>query len=132
MKYRKGYKYQLAEDEVIQTALRPEKDIFTKRIELTRKGQLTVREGYSWDGASGPCIDRKTNMQASCAHDALYQLMRMDRLRFKFWRQADKEYARIMREHGEWPWVIKINLKGLSAVKGKHARPDMRKKVYEA
>ena len=44
MKYRSGYKYQLATGEVIQTALRPETDLITEyllvRTRMNRQGPL--------------------------------------------------------------------------------------------
>ena len=66
MKYKKGYKYQLVEDEVTKT------DIIgysfdTKFIRLTLVGVLTVKAGYAWDGASGPTIDSPSSMRASGA-----------------------------------------------------------------
>jgi len=39
-------------------------------------GELRIKEGYAWDGPSGPTIDTKTFMRGSLIHDALYQLMR--------------------------------------------------------
>ena len=75
MKYKKGYKYQLVEDEVTKT------DIIgysfdTKFIRLTLVGVLTIKAGYAWDGASGPTIDSPSSMRASLNHDAKYQLLR--------------------------------------------------------
>ncbi len=132
MKYRGGYKYQLAQDELFRVSIRPAFDIVTARIWLTTEGILTVREGYAWDGASGPVIDRKTNQRASCAHDALYQLMRMRKLPHDQWRNADREFAKILTEDGAWKITRQIDMAGLKLAHGRAALPKNRKKVYEA
>lgn len=131
MKYRKGYKYQLAEDEVFQTSLRGYFGVQTKRIQLSAVGVLTVREGYAWDGTSGPVIDRKSNMRGSCGHDALYQLMRMGLLDCRLYETADKDFGRWIKKDGAWPLVVKLDLAGLRLAKGRAALPKNRKKVYE-
>ena len=131
MKYRKGYKYQLAEDEELQTLFRPDEIIYTTRIILYPNGKLLIRDGYAWDGTSGPVIDRKTNMRGSCGHDALYQLMRMGLLDYHLWRMADRDFARWIWEDGAWAITAKIDLIGLKLARGKAALPKNRKKVYE-
>ena len=65
IEYRSGYKYQLASDYSIEINIKPAKDIDTKFIKLDTKGNLTIIEGYAWDGPSGPVIDTKENMRAS-------------------------------------------------------------------
>jgi hypothetical protein len=113
IKYRGGYKYQLAESYSILTAI---KDLDAVNIDhgfisLTPSGVLTVKKGYAWDGPSGPTIDTKNFMRGSLIHDALYQLMR-ERLLDVGWREtADNELRRICREDGmSWVrawWVYK-------------------------
>lgn len=132
MKYRGGYKYQLAEHDTFQTEIRPVRDIVTARIWLTSEGVLTVREGYAWDGTSGPVLDRKTNQRGSLAHDALYQLMRMERLPHFLWRDADREFAKILKQDGAWRLTRQIDMAGLKLAHGRAALPKNRKKVYEA
>lgn len=57
---------------------------------LNRSGRLTVFPDYAWDGPSGPTIDTKSWMDASLAHDVLYQMMREGKLPFRFRKKADK------------------------------------------
>ena len=76
MKYKSGYKYQLARDETVFVGIFPEVTIKTDYLLLREDGFLTAKKGYCWDGASGCAIDTDTFMQASLFHDALYQLMR--------------------------------------------------------
>lgn len=75
--YKKGYKYQLAESYSQITNLYPGSLIHTEYIQLTLSGVLTIKEGYAWDGPSGPTIDTKNFMRGSLVHDALYQLIRL-------------------------------------------------------
>jgi hypothetical protein len=77
IRYYTSYKYILAENYSVQTPLRPENEIITEFIELTKTGLLTIKKRYAWDGCSGPTFDDKTNMRGGLIHDALYQLMRL-------------------------------------------------------
>lgn len=81
IKYRDGYKYQLAETYRLQIDISGisggiAEDIVTEYILLSKDGMLTVMEGYAWDGPSGPTIDTPDSMEGSLVHDAGYQLMR--------------------------------------------------------
>ncbi len=105
-----GGSYQLVQDYWVLTSFRLPQDIITERIHLLRDGILVVLSGYCWDGVSGPVIDRKTNMRAGCTHDSLYHLMRMGRLPYQLWRQADREYERILEEDGAWLNTRKIDM----------------------
>jgi hypothetical protein len=104
IKYWKGYKYQLAEDYIVQTGVVMEKIIAnlidTDFITLLPQGVLRICKGYAWDGPSGPTIDTKNFMRGSLVHDALYQLIRQGKLDIKWREQADKELKRICLEDG--------------------------------
>ena len=132
IKYRKGYKYQLAADISFKTAFKPSHPIFTPRIHLTTSGLLTVKDGYAWDGISGGGLDRKSNMAASLCHDALYQLMRMELLGHTSWRKADKEFERLSIACRPPPHIVKFHMFVLKIMKGRHARPEKRKKIHES
>lgn len=132
MKYRKGYKYQLAEDEVFRTSIYPGIDIDTQFINLTRDGTLTVRSGYAWDGASGPTIDTKSSMRGSLCHDALYQLIRQKWLPETWRKKADDEIYKCLVQDGMWKWRAKIWRRELKKFAGFAADPKNVKKVYEA
>ncbi|CAD5373489.1 conserved hypothetical protein [Rubrivivax sp. A210] len=99
--YRGGYKYQLRSDCVVAIPLRPPAPIDTEYIDLTTEGQLTIRKGYAWDGPSGPTIDTKNFMRGSLVHDALYQLMRENRLDRRIHREtADRILQSMCKEDG--------------------------------
>ena len=77
IRYRSGYKYQLAESYTVKINIRPAQNIVTRYILLSADGLLTLNEGYAWDGPSGPTINTKSSMRGSLVHDALYQLIRL-------------------------------------------------------
>jgi len=74
--YREGYKYQLARDYIADIGICPPEAVGNSYLLLSKSGQLIVKEGYAWDGPSGPTCDTKNFMRGSLEHDALYQMMR--------------------------------------------------------
>lgn len=101
IRFRSGYKYQLAADYTVPTGIKPTADVTTKFVDLQIDGTLTIRDGYAWDGPSGPVVDRKENMRASLVHDALYQLMRLRKLSRKAHRdRADRLFRAMCMEDG--------------------------------
>lgn len=101
IRYREGYKYQLAEDYQVIISIKPEKFILTEYIRLDIDGMLSICEGYAWDGPSGPAIDTKNFMRGSLVHDALYQLMRERHLDPETLRDdADRILRKICLEDG--------------------------------
>ena len=133
MKYRKGYKYQVAKTFTLQTTIKH----FTVstdsgRVRLNSLGVLTITEGYATDGPSGPTVDRQQNMVAGVGHDALYQLMREGKMPFECWPEADRNYGRWLLEHGAWGITAKVNVFGLGLMKGKYAKVKNRKRIYDS
>lgn len=72
IKFRSGYKYQLAEDYQVQTSITQISRIDIEFIALDETGKLTIRSGYAWDGPSGPMIDTANAMRGSLVHDSCY------------------------------------------------------------
>ena len=97
--YRKGYSYQLAKDYICQIALLAAPAAFDW-VSLDKDGVLTIKANYCWDGASGPAVDTKSNIRGSLIHDALYQLIRLNKLDKVYRASADKEYYNACREDG--------------------------------
>lgn len=96
-----GYKYQLVESYSINTGIIPDIAINTPFISLDTNGYLTIRQGYAWDGPSGPTFDTKNFMRGSLVHDALYQLMRRGYLNIDTNRnKADRLLKHICKEDG--------------------------------
>lgn len=132
MKYRKGYDYQLAEMETFQTDFNPPKDIVTEFITLTTSGELIIKSGYAWDGASGPTIDTKSSMRGSLAHDALYQLIRNGHLPNSLRNQADDFFYKCLIKDKMFKWRAMIWRREVKKYAGFAADPKSIKKVYEA
>lgn len=101
--YKSGYKYQLKADYSVKIILLPPAAIYTEYISLEISGEITIKEGYAWDGPSGPTIDTLSFMRGSLVHDALYQLMRDGYLNRGEHRElADKTLRAICKEDGMW------------------------------
>lgn len=132
IKYRQGYKYQLAEDFICMVPVRPAKKIETEYISLTPEGTLLVRKGYAWDGPSGPTIDRPTNMRGSLAHDALYQLIRADLLQLEARKAADAVLLTLWLQDGMWPWLAKAEAWAVRKFAEDAARPHSEHPVLQA
>ena len=99
--YKSGYKYQLKAEYAVQIDIRPATPIDIEYVALTTAGVLTIREGYAWDGPSGPTIDTLNFMRGSLVHDALYQLMRERQLDEGTYRDAaDRLLQKICKEDG--------------------------------
>lgn len=131
MRYRKGYKYQLAETEVFVTHLRPPEDILTPFISLTKDGVMTLVWGYAWNGPSGPTIDTENTRRGTAFHDAAYQLMRMGLLE-QHWRLfADKDLGEFLVESGMWKARAWAWVKGLKWGGRPAADPENRRRVFE-
>jgi len=150
MKYRKGFLYQLAEDEYFQTQIRPKEHINLDFIELNVRGNLRVKRGYAFDGPSGPTkviVDvlekipfigkwlvkkfLEAFMTPSLGHDAKYQLMRMGLIDPKHRVEADDELKADCLARGmsrpRAAWVHK----GVTEFAAFAADPKSLKKVYE-
>lgn len=99
--YTDGYKFQLEEDYAHETGITPLAPGGNRFVQLTLDGQLLIRAGYAWDGASGPAIDTPSFMRGSLVHDALYQLIRLGVLgKDEHRRQADEALRATVIEDG--------------------------------
>lgn len=93
IRYQLGYKYQLYEtySHRLINPVTASKEIKTRFIDLSTDGILTIKQGYAWDGPSGPTIDSPCFMRGSLVHDALYQLMREGLINRDQKNAADRE-----------------------------------------
>lgn len=133
IRYRSEYKYQLANPYQIDIPILPSDDILTDYIELDSGGELTVKKGYAWDGPSGPVIDTKENMRASLVHDALYQLMRHEKLKTRAHRKtADKLFRDICKQDGVSRIRANIYYQALRKYGKPAASPENKKKIRRA
>ena len=104
IRYRRGYKYQLAEAYTLHVAVSANPPIRTTYIDLDEYGNLTLHKGYAWDGPSGPTVDTKSFMRGALVHDGLYQLIYLGKLPCSAKFIADDELVRITKEDGMWSW----------------------------
>ena len=99
--YKGGYKYQLKADYTTKINIIPSQPIETEYIRLAQDGEITMKNGYAWDGPSGPTIDTLNFMRGSLVHDALYQLIREGYLDTEQHREyADILLQKICKEDG--------------------------------
>ena len=131
IKYRKGYKYQLAEDYSHKTNVIGY-DIETEFIRLTLVGILFIRSGYAWDGPSGPTFDTKNSMRGSLVHDALYQLMRQGHIPQEFRLYADEILRDICVEDGMSEIRADLWEKAVNIFASAAANPENEKDVLTA
>lgn len=124
-KKRRRYKYNLHEEVVYDTGIKPDAPADLGLVTLDADGRLTIRPGYAWDGPSGPTIDTPSFMRGSLVHDALYQLLREGKLPQHRRKAADRILSDICREDGmsklRAAWVYR----GVRAGGASSARPDM-------
>ncbi len=101
--FQKGFKYQLMKDYNLQINI-ASGGCITPFIMLNAHGLLTIKRGYSWDGASGPTIDTKNCIRGSLVHDALYQLLRHTLVDMKHRHYIDMLFKEICIEDGMFKW----------------------------
>lgn len=132
--FRSGYKYQLASDYSIKTKVKPKKEINTPFIQLNTKGFLIIKEGYAWDGTSGPVLDTDHNIRASLVHDAFYQLMRKRELtpRKAYKDKADKLFREMCKEDGVLSPIAQLYYEALKRFGNPSTDPKNEKPVLKA
>lgn len=99
------YKYQLLEvyqHETIWTGRDGQRRLTTQGgwVTLRTDGMLCIKNGYCWDGPSGPAMDTKSAMRGSLVHDACYQLMREKIIGISHREPVDRLYVDICQEDG--------------------------------
>ena len=97
--YKSGYKHQLVSTYQVEIPIYPVGLIEEEFIVLEKDGTLTVRKGYAWDGATG-AFETPTIMRGSLEHDALYGLIRTERLPARCRPQADDLFKQTCLEDG--------------------------------
>ena len=132
IRYRKGYKYQLAASYTVEVGIFPPKSIATRWCLLSHNGFLTILEGYAWNGASGPTIDTKSSMRGSLVHDALYQLMRLGLLDISWRSKIDDILHNICVEDGMIHARAEIWEEMVVLFAGSAAKHDAEPKILEA
>jgi hypothetical protein len=121
-KKRRRYKYTLMEEYSYKAKIKAKESCDLGVLAISPEGILTIRPGYAWDGPSGPTIDTRNFMRGSLVHDALYQLMREQKIDQDQRLRADEILRDICLEAGmsrirAW-WVFKaVRLGAANAAK---------------
>ena len=78
-------------------------------------GRVEGKQGYAWDGPSGPTIDTGNTLRASLIHDILYQSIIDKKLPLKDRKLADHIFLGILKEDGVslvrrylWFWTVRL------------------------
>jgi hypothetical protein len=96
-----GYKYRLTASYThILRYYQPETFAQLKGGWVTiNSAMLFLKNGYMWDGGSGPAIDTMNTALATLVHDSLYQLIAAEKLPKRTWKQnADREFYHLLRK----------------------------------
>lgn len=122
IKYRSGYKYQLADSYEHWIDIRPEVAITDDFISLDVDGHLILHKGYACDGPSGPTFDTPAFIRGAFIHDAGYQLIRNGHLPEDCREYWDSLLYQVCREDGmssmrAWYVHKAVRAFGLAAVK---------------
>ena len=131
IKYRSGYKFQLADTYYVDIGADLETLAVTKFIALDGR-RLVISAGYAWDGPSGPTFASKSSMRASLVHDALYQLLREGHLPPTLRGFADDLLYAMCVEDGMWKWRAAMWRRAVKKFAGFAADPANIKQVLEA
>ena len=102
--FSRGYKYWVRKPYHIKLDVIPDEAFDLDFIRMDMKGNLLVRPGYAWDGASGPTWDTLNSMRVSLVHDILYQLIRIGKIDSKYKEYADKVLHDLCTEDGMFKW----------------------------
>lgn len=130
IQYVKGYKYQIARDYLVQTAIITGNFITAPWVNLYADGRLLIKTGFASDGPSAITLDSTNFMRGAFIHDAFYYLLKQDYLDMFWRREIDFELHRIIREDGmsrlrAWYVLKAVQKFGRSAAKNKN-------KIYKA
>ena len=117
-----GYKYRLAKDHLQNVGIK-KIDCSTPYLKLSPSGLLHIKKGYAWNGASGPTFDTLSSMRGSLVHDALYQLIRLNRITPEYRKHADRLLEKICIDDGMWKFRAHCWEKAVRWFAGRWARP---------
>ena len=126
IKYRQGYKYQLAEQYEHWIDIKPEVAVTDDFISLDVDGHLILHKGYATDGPSGPTIDSPSFIRGAFVHDAGYQLIRNGHLPMSSRAYWDRLLYTICREDGMSSvraWYVHKAVAAFGEIAAKEARP---------
>lgn len=122
----KRYKYQLTAPYDLTIGIMGYA-VDTPYIKLGENGELELSRGYAWDGPSGPTIDTLSFMRGSLVHDALYQLIRLEKIPLRYRKYADLLLKKICLEDGMSPFRANYVYNSVRLFGGASAKPGSEK-----
>lgn len=131
MKYWDGFKYVVAATFAVRTSIKGYA-ITEPLSSLRPDGTLTVLTGYAWDGSSGPCIDTRSSMEASCVHDVLCDYINQGLLPVSLQPLVDQEYYTICVKKKMWWRRARWRMLAIRWYMTGKAGKKYRRKTYEA
>lgn len=135
IKYKKGFKYQVAEDYYHILDFDPciSEPIITPFLELWPNRQLITKAGYASDGPSGPTVDTPSFMRGAMGvHDPLYQILRSGDLPPEFRRPSDLALYNVVLEDRMWRVRARYVYRCVRLGAGPAADPSHKKKIITA
>lgn len=121
VRYRDGYRFQLAEPFQIQTPIRA--SCAGNHFVGLQDGMLTIAAGFAWDGASGPIDQAHYVIRASLCHDAFYLLFRECGLSLGWRDEVDTLLGVMMEEDGAHPLLASAAYQAVRKFGAQHADP---------
>jgi len=132
MKYRTGYKYQLAAPYIAPcVGVQRGTDLSANGYVFLSASKISICEGYAWNGASGPVRDTRRTMRASLVHDAIYQLIREELLPATAKDAADQVFRDLCIEDGTPRWRANLYYRALRRFGQPATDPKNKRKVIE-
>jgi hypothetical protein len=123
------WKYKLTEPCQFQVGIKPAKILHVPAVDsyvtLRVDGALLIKEGYTWDGPSGPAPDLRCSMRGSLVHDALYQLMRSGKLSIDHRLLADNALRELLEADGMSRWLAWAHWVAVRLFAAKRAEPQL-------
>lgn len=89
--------------------------------------KIIVKEGYAWDGASGPTFDTRSVLKPSLIHDCLYQAIRLGLLSNSYRKTADLQFRHHLIRNGCFPLRAFLFYFGLRLFGGLWNKKDMKR-----
>lgn len=100
IKYRAGYRYQIAEDYTLHGLSFEVAQPHVSDFLAMTSSSITLRKGYASDGPSAPAIDTDTFMRGAFIHDGIYQAIRLGWLPESSRKYADQLLRQICLADG--------------------------------
>lgn len=100
IKYRDGFKYQLAEDYHHKLGFKLPNYVDAPFYAITESGRMIIHAGYAWNGPSGIAFDTPNFMRGSLVHDLGYECLRRGLIPMSFRQAFDEEMYKICLEDG--------------------------------